>query len=151
MRGCQVRTREHTGTKCIMYNGKTSFLGNLNQNSGSFEPARCEWEAGLPLTLSAKLHGHKLDSRISYMQLRLGAEINPLDLTCLEMSSCWLCLLSGYFLVSPSSCGCCTDPTLRVRRLLFKEWLYWLLSEKYLWQITKCADLSVLVNSVAYV
>ena len=141
MRGCQVRTREHTGTKCIME--KTRFLGSLSQNCVSFEPARCEWEAGFPLMLSAKLHGHELDSRISCMQIKLRGEINPLDLTCLEMSSCWLCLLSGYFPVSPSSCGCCSDPILHVRRLAS------LTSIRKIFVVNHYH--SVLVNSVAYV
>lgn len=82
--------------------------------------------------LSCYLQSLKFDSRISCMQIKPRAEQNPLDSACLEVSSCWLCLLSDYFSVSSSSCGCYTDPNPCVRLLLFSNRLHWLLSEKRL-------------------
>lgn len=38
--------------------------------------------------LSAKLHGLRFASQITCMQMEVRAELNPLDLTCLEVSSC---------------------------------------------------------------
>ncbi len=125
-----------------MYNGETSFVSNLSWKCGCFEPAGCEWAAGLLSLLSAKLHGLKFDKRISCMQIKLSAERNPLDLTCFKVSSCWLCLLSGFFSVSSSSWGCFTDPHPCVRLLLFHK-CYIGFYHKITWENSY---LSVLVN-----
>lgn len=103
--GCQVK-RANGGT---IYNGKIKFCEhhksehflNLHEVSEQQSFLLCYLQSCMVLNLTVES---------LCMQIELRAEQNPLDLTCLQVSSCWLCCLSECFQVSPSSCGCFTDP-----------------------------------------
>lgn len=112
-----------------IYNGKTGFVCNLSQNWGCFWTCRMRVSSRASLLAICKVALSQIWQANQLYANRTECRANPLDLTCFKVSSCWLCLLSGYFSVSSSSCGCFTDPSPCVRLLLFSKRLHWHLSQ----------------------